>query len=99
MAEDEGRAAVENNEAEGRFQIGDGEAVAVLEYELSDGEIALTHTEVAPELEGRGLAGKLARAALEYARERGLKVVPLCGYVEAYIRRHPEYAPLVRAGG
>lgn len=97
MAENAGDAAVENNEAESRFEVGGGDAV--LEYELSDGEIALTHTEVAPELEGRGIAGKLARAALEYARERGLKVVPLCGYVEAYIRRHPEYEPLVRVEG
>lgn len=96
MTEDAVDAAVENNESERRFEIGSGGAVAVLEYELSGGEIALTHTEVAPELEGRGLAAKLARAAFEYAKEQGLKVVPLCSYVAAYVRRHPEYEPLLR---
>ena len=87
---------VENNESEQRFQISSGGLAAVLQYELTGDEMALTHTEVAPGLEGRGLAAKLARAALEHARERGLKVVPACSFVAAYIRRHPEYEPLVR---
>ena len=96
MGQDAGEVVVENNESERRFQIGSGGEMAVLEYRLSGDEIALTHTEVAPELEGRGLAARLARAALEHARERGLKVVPLCSFVATYIRRHPEYEPLVR---
>ena len=96
MEKDADDIRVENNESEQRFQIGSGEAVAFLQYELSDGGMALTHTEVAPELEGRGLAAKLAQAALEHARERGLKVVPACSFVATYIRRHPEYEPLVR---
>jgi len=86
---------VENNEAERRFEVASGGVLAVLQYEQAGGRLALTHTEVAPELEGRGLAGKLARAALEHAREQGLKVVPACSFVAAYIRRHPEYEPLV----
>ena len=86
---------VENNEAERRFEVASGGVLAVLQYEQAGEQLALTHTEVAPELEGRGLAGKLARAALEHARERGLKVVPSCSFVAAYIRRHPEYEPLV----
>lgn len=86
---------VENNEAERRFEVTSGGVLAVLQYERTGESLALTHTEVAPELEGRGLAGKLARAALEHAREQGLKVVPACSFVAAYIRRHPEYEPLV----
>ena len=86
---------VENNEAERRFQVASGGVLAVLQYEQTGERLALTHTEVAPELEGRGLAGKLARAALEHARGQGLKVVPACSFVAAYIRRHPEYKPLV----
>ena len=96
MEKDDGDVRVENNETGQRFQIGSEEAVAFLQYELSNDEMALTHTEVAPELEGRGLAAKLARAALEHAREHGLKVVPVCSFVASYIRRHPEYEPLVR---
>jgi len=54
---------------------------------------------VPPALEGRGIAGKLARAALDYARERKLSVIPRCPFVAAYIRKHPEYQSLVRADG
>lgn len=96
MVDEAGEAAVENNESEGRFEVRSGGLLAVLEYELADGEMALTHTEVAPELEGRGIAARLARAALDHAREKGLKVVPLCSYVATYIRRHPEYQTLLR---
>lgn len=96
MGQGADEVAVRNNEAEGRFEAGSDGPVAVLEYQLSGDDLVLTHTEVAPELEGQGLAGKLARAALEHARERGLKVVPMCSFVATYIRRHPEYEPLVR---
>ncbi|HEX8354392.1 MAG TPA: GNAT family N-acetyltransferase [Pyrinomonadaceae bacterium] len=96
MADNAGEAAVENNESEGRFEIRSGGLVGVLAYELAGDEIVLTHTEVNPEMEGRGMAALLAKGALEYARERGLKVVPLCSYVATYIRRHPEYRPLLR---
>ncbi|PYQ38868.1 MAG: hypothetical protein DMF77_23120 [Acidobacteria bacterium] len=44
-----------------------------------------------------GVAGKLARAALEYAREHNLSVIPRCPFVAAYIRKHPEYQSLVQA--
>ena len=54
-----------------------------------------THTVVPLALEGHGIAGRLARAALDYARDRGLSVVPLCPYVADYIGKHPEYEDLV----
>jgi predicted GNAT family acetyltransferase len=57
--------------------------------------VALLHTEVAPELEGRGFGSALVGHALDEARERGLRVVPLCPFVDAFIRRHPAYADLV----
>ena len=57
--------------------------------------VALVHTEVPEEAEGGGVGGALARAALEWARAEGARVVPLCPFVEAYVRRHPEYADLV----
>ena len=49
----------------------------------------------AVELEGRGIAGALANAALTWARAQGHKVQPLCSYVQQYVQRHPEWLDLV----
>ncbi len=64
--------------------------LCVAEYRLADGVMLITHAEVAPSLEGRGIAGELIQAALDHARAHGLKVRPLCSYARAYMRRHPE---------
>jgi predicted GNAT family acetyltransferase len=54
----------------------------------------LVHTDVEPAYEGQGLGSVLAKGALDDLRERGVRAVPLCPFVWAYIRRHPEYAPV-----
>lgn len=59
------------------------------DYRLVDGVMHLIHTEVPPALEGRGIAARLVQAALDHAQTRGLKVLPRCSYVRAYMRRHP----------
>jgi len=50
------------------------------------------HTFVPPELRGRGIAGKLVLAALEYARENNKKVIPSCSFVYAFLQRNKEYS-------
>ncbi|MGN6819219.1 MAG: GNAT family N-acetyltransferase [Sphingomonas sp.] len=69
---------------------------AIAAYQLDDDTITFTHTFVPKKLEGRGVASKLIRAALDSARDRGLKVIPICPFVKAFIERHPEYQPLVK---
>lgn len=64
-------------------------------YRLSPGRITFIHTEVDPAFEGGGVGSRLARHALDDARARGLAVRPLCPFIAAYIRHHPEYADLV----
>lgn len=64
-------------------------------YRLTTGRITFLHTEVPPEAEGRGIGSRLARFVLDDARTRGLQVRPLCPFIAAWIRRHPEYAELV----
>lgn len=86
---------VVNNEAARRFELTIDGRTAFLTYARSGGRINLVHTEVPPELAGRGLGGQLAKAALEYARQGELTVVPSCPFVRGYIDKHPEYAPLV----
>ncbi len=65
------------------------------DYRLAGGVMQMTHTEVHPALQGRGLAAELVAAALAHARANGLKVDPLCSYVRTYLRRHPEQQDLL----
>jgi predicted GNAT family acetyltransferase len=59
--------------------------------------LELIHTEVPEPLSGRGIASRLAHAALVYARENGLRVIPTCPFVRSYLERHPEFQELVIA--
>ena len=86
-----GEVVVENNESRHRFEIRMDGHLAKLNYRVNDGEIDLIHTEVAEELGGRGLGNKLVEAALAYARDNKLKVVPSCSFVSKYLSRHPEW--------
>jgi len=86
---------VTDNAARYRFELAIDGSVATAAYELSGGTITFTHTVVPPELEGRGVGSRLVAAALNNARERGLRVVPQCSFVAAFIDRHPDYADLV----
>jgi len=86
-----GEVAVENNKIRQRFEIRMDGHLAKLNYRVNDGEIDLIHTEVAEELGGRGLGNKLVEAALAYARDNKLKVVPSCSFVSKYLTRHPEW--------
>jgi predicted GNAT family acetyltransferase len=86
------------NEDRGRFEAHVGDLKAVMYRYYDDGSIVITHTLVPDELTGQGLAGHMARIVLDGAREQGLSVVPICPYVAAYIKRHPEYQDLVQRG-
>ena len=95
MKTEGGLVTVRHNAAENRFEAEVEGHRSVAEYQLRGTEMLMTHTFVPPELRGRGIAEKLVRAALEHARSERLRVVPACSYVEAFIRRHEEFRPLV----
>jgi uncharacterized protein len=79
-----------------RFEFEEGGHTAYLEFELDNaGWITLWHTEVPEALRGRGIAGMLAKTALEYARDHQLKVDVICPVVAGFIAKNPEYQPLV----
>jgi predicted GNAT family acetyltransferase len=67
----------------------------VVDYQLSGNIMTITHTRVPERLGGRGIAGALARFALDTAKAQGWKVVPECSYVAAWIEKHPEYQALL----
>ena len=82
--------SVIDNKAEQEFELTVDGYRAVAAYQLEGDTIVFTHTEVPPEIEGRGVGTKLIGAALDSARDRGLTVVPQCPFVRAYMDKHPE---------
>lgn len=92
MAED-----VKDNRAAHRFELTVEGITAYAEYVRAPGVITFTHTIVPEALGGKGVGSRLAKGALDAVRAEGLKVVPQCPFIAAYIKKHPEYQPLVVA--
>src|SRR6266513_1688213 len=86
---------VVHNVAEQRFELRVGEDLSVIDYRLSPGKLVIYHTEVPPQLRGRGIAGRMTRAALDFARSENLQVEPRCSYAAAFIQKHMEYSDLL----
>jgi predicted GNAT family acetyltransferase len=79
-----------------RFEVTvDGELAGYAAYERAHDQLRLTHTVVDPAFEGRGLAGRLAKAAMQTAEAGGLAVVPQCPYMRSWLLKHEEYVVLV----
>jgi predicted GNAT family acetyltransferase len=89
---------IRDNVAAKRLELEADGGLAIANYRIDGGTIIFTHTETPAHLQGRGIAGRLIRGALETARARGLRVLPLCSFVADYIRRHPEFQDLVDPG-
>lgn len=87
---------IRHNDTEQQFETTIEGHTALAAYDREEpNRIVLTHTEVPPELSGRGIANELAKAALAYAREHQLTVVPQCAFMAKFIDRHAEYQDLL----
>lgn len=84
-----------DNDERRRFEIDLGDALAIAEYNLPEGMIMFTHTKVPPHHEGKGIGSALIRAGLASARDRGLKVIPICPFFAAYMQKHEEEQDLL----
>ena len=71
-----------------RFEAQVEGQTAYLTYEKDGGTVAMTHTIVPREIEGRGIAGELSRTAVDWARGQGLQIDPQCSYVRSWLRKH-----------
>jgi predicted GNAT family acetyltransferase len=76
------------------IELGDGE-FAYAKYNLLPGAIRFYHTVVPESHGGQGLGTMLIRAGLAAARERGLKVIPICPFFRAYLKKHPDEQDIV----
>jgi uncharacterized protein len=83
--------AIEHDAERHRFTTTVEGRKAYVEYEPGDGRITIAHTIVPASIGGRGIAGELVRAVLDYAKARQLGVHPACSYADAWMRKHPEY--------
>ncbi len=87
--------AITNNTLKHRFETEVGNKTAFLNYRVAGDQITFTHTEVPAALEGRGIGTALVKAALDYARDQNLTVIPQCSFVAGFIHEHPQYQSLV----
>ena len=78
-----------------RLRRRERESPASIDYQETSELVVLTHTEVDPSFEGRGVGSALARAALDDVRERQLKALVICPFILSWLRRHPEYVDVL----
>jgi hypothetical protein len=88
---------VVNNTAKQRYELAVDGHIAATYYTITGGIITFVHTEVPPELGGKGIGSRLIKGALDQVRAGGLKVIAQCPFVKAYIGKHPDYADLLSA--
>ena len=89
-------ADVVNNKAQQRYELTVEGHVAATYYTLSDGVITFVHTDVPPELGGKGVGSALVKGALDSVRADGLKVIAECPFVKAFIEKNPDYQDLLK---
>jgi uncharacterized protein len=87
---------VVNDRAHQRFELTIDGHPAVSYYKLDGNVVSFIHTEVPPELGGKGVGSRLVQGALDQIRAEGMKVIPVCPFVKAWIAGHPEYRDLVQ---
>ncbi len=84
-----------NNKERKRYELHVEDYLAIAEYIINnEGVVYMTHTETPAALEGRGIASELIEKSLQDIRDQGQKVYPLCPFVAAYIKKHPEWMSL-----
>lgn len=96
MGIDDTEPVIHDSADDGRFEIYIGpELAGALYYDRRGGALVMTKTEVGDSFAGRGVGSTLVEGALDAARRQGVRVVPLCPFISAFIERNPDYADLV----
>jgi predicted GNAT family acetyltransferase len=75
-----------------RFELREHGMAAFAEYYWERDRLVIPRVESPPPLRSKGSADRLMRAVATHARERQLNILPLCGYAQAWFRRHPDFA-------
>jgi uncharacterized protein len=87
------------NEDKKRFELEVDGKTAFIEFILNNENILfLTHTEVPIGLEGKGVGSTIVSKTLNYIKEKRYTLAPLCPFVAAYLKRHPEWKEILAKG-
>lgn len=84
-----------NDAARSRYEMDEQGLTSWADYRLKDGRLYIDHVESPPQLRGSGAAGRLMAALAQDAKERGLRVTPICSYAAAWLRRSKDYRDLL----
>jgi len=87
--------SVNNNEAANSFEMNINGECAFIEYKKKEDVYLLIHTEVPKKLQGQGIAATLVEKTFNYLEEHHLKMVPYCAYIQAHLKKHPEWQRLI----
>ena len=88
-------STLRNNTAQSRYEMDEQGMTSWADYRLSGDRLFIDHVEAPPALRGTGASGRLMAALAADARDRGLKITPICGYAAAWLRRSPEFRSLL----
>jgi predicted GNAT family acetyltransferase len=86
---------VRDNSERSRYELEIDGQIVFARYRRDGATLSILHVEAPPSLRGTGAAGRLMRGVMEIARAADAKVVPLCSYAAAWLRRHREFGKLV----
>ncbi len=79
----------------GQFELEHDGKVATLQYTIAGNILALLHSEIPESMRGSGIASTLSKTALDWARDKNMKVDEVCPFVAGFLRTHPEYSDLI----
>ena len=86
---------VRDNTAAGRFELSEDGALVFANYRRQGNKLIVPHVEAAPRLRGTGAANRLMLGIMQLLRTEGTRIVPLCSYAAAWMRRHKEFHDLL----
>lgn len=84
-----------NNQALSRYEMDELGQTSYADYRVTGDRMYIDYVLSPPALRGTGAAGRLMQAVAAEARDKGLKITPICGYAAAWLRRSHEFRDLV----
>lgn len=88
--------AITNNIDDKRYELEVDDKTVFADYSLSGNTLHIHYVEAPPELRGSGAAGRLMEGIARIAQDNDWRIVPICGYAAAWLRRHKEYHSLLK---